>query len=183
MDVLAQCACDDTERRSLEATADELFAALADAPEDPDAFELLEMPMAFAGSPKALPAPQETPPVTALPSRREWSAADDRRMLALFKLHGAQWRLIARALPSPRSDDAVRNRLIRLKQHGRPTTPPASKPRVWGEGEGVRRPWTPTEDARLRALAGTSHSWRAVAKSFVGRTLQACRNRVFRLQA
>jgi hypothetical protein len=182
MDMLAQCACDDDERRSLEAVADELFAALADAPGAPDAFELLAMPAAFAGSPRALPTLEETTPVASLPLRRDWTAADDRHLLALFELHGARWRRIARASPSPRSDDAVRNRLFRLKQRGRPTTPPASKPRVWSEGEGTRRPWTPTEDARLRALARTSHSWLTVSRSFVGRTPHACRNRVFRLQ-
>jgi hypothetical protein len=183
MDVLAECACEQ-ERRDLEQTADHLFAALAACvpDSDDDAFELLAMPEPYAGKPQPLPTLEETIVTATLPppaKRQAWTEADDEHLLALFHAHGARWRRIARDAQSPRSDDAVRNRVARLTR--RAATPPADKSRARAEGAEPRRPWAREEDARLLELVRTTRAWSEVARAFVRRTPHACRNRVFRL--
>lgn len=181
MDVLAECACE-REQQELQNLADGVFAALGEYYLGDDAFELLAMPEPYAGAPQPLPKTNETLVNVPLPqrvNRQTWTEDDDAHLLALFQTHGARWRRIVRASASPRSDDAVRNRLTRLTQ--RAATPPADKPRARAEGAEPRRPWARDEDARLLALVKSTRSWGAVAEAFVGRTSHACRNRVFRL--
>lgn len=192
MEVLLQACASEGERRDLEDLADRLFAELAkDVPDDADAFELLAMPepRKYPGAPQPLPTIAESMPVAPLPPlppprrrRTDWTEDDDEHLLRLFDLYGSKWREIARASGSPRSDDAIRNRIQRLNE--RANTPPAAKPRApaaASAGEAPRRPWSEGEDKRLRELVETTRSWRSIACEFTGRTPHACRNRVFRL--
>jgi hypothetical protein len=200
MEILADCACE-KELRELQDIADRLFEALGacvpSAPGSPelDPLNLLSMPQPYTGNPPPVPTEYETIPETSPPlpirtARAEWTEEDDAHLLALFDEHGTRWRQIARASPRCRSDDAVRNRVTRLrlkglfKEAGRPQTPESAKTCVRSRGatlEGARVAWTSNEDELLRALVRTTRGWSAIAKSFKGRTPHACRNRVFRL--
>jgi hypothetical protein len=183
MEILADCACE-RERRELLATADRLFEALAACVPDADPFELLIMPEPSTGGPQPLPTIHESTPVVPLPPsqsrRQEWTKEDDEHLLALFDQCGARWRRIARASPTARSDDALRNRVARLKQ--KMNTPPAAKrTRRDPEEAPSRLSWTAEEDEVLLQAIAESHDWRAIARKLPPRTPHACRNRCFRL--
>ena len=181
MDVLLEACENENEWRELEELADSLFKALGDDGEDTDPFDFLKMPEAHIGSPRPLPTLETIPTVKLTRRRQDWSEEEDVRLLALFEEHGAHWRHIARASDISRSDDAIRNRIVRIKE--RAHTPPATKRRVHAMGRNAqqRRQWTEEEDRRLLEIVKNTRAWERVARELPGRTRQACRNRVFRL--
>ncbi len=142
-------------------------------------------------------------------SRKDWSEWEDRAIEKGVRECGTKWRAIAARLPG-RSDDAVRNRYVRLQglpggasQPGgaataaKAQTPPvgasgsapSSKPsrRQGAEPESgpTRQGWTDREDAIIvSAVIEVGHRWNQIAEMLPSkRTEHAIRNRWHRLQA
>ena len=95
---------------------------------------------------------------------------------------GPRWRTIAARLPL-RSDDAVRNRWLRLSGKVEPNAPRAS--RAIARDEQRRVGWSAKEDAIiLQAVAAVGNKWGLIAKMLPSeRTEHAIRNRHARIIA
>ena len=128
----------------------------------------------------ATPKPQ--PLRNAVPalvrSRKDWSEWEDRMIHEAVEELGLRWRAIASRLPG-RSDDAVRNRWLRLRS----TTPPPPRAKK-APSERARCGWTAQEDAIIGAAVGQIGSrWARIAVLLPNkRTEHAIRNRWHRLQ-
>jgi hypothetical protein len=133
-------------------------------------------PATPAQQPKPQPLRNAAPALVR--SRKDWSEWEDRRIHEAVAELGLRWRAIASRLPG-RSDDAVRNRWLRL----RATTPPPPRAKK-APSERVRCGWTAQEDAIIGAAVGQIGSrWARIAALLPNkRTEHAIRNRWHRLQ-
>jgi len=138
-----------------------------------------------------------------LAERKEWKLEEDEKILALVKVHGQKWRVIAAQLPG-RSDDAVRNRWNRIKEtdgdapssasaHGSVKPSNAAAPMSLTKAaaassrneERVERiSWSRREDETIVRLVGElGNKWNLIAFHLPGRTEHAIRNRFSRLSS
>jgi len=124
------------------------------------------------------PQPLKNAAPALVRSRKDWSEWEDNMIHQAVEELGLRWRAIASRLPG-RSDDAVRNRWLRLRS----TTP--APPRVKKDpSERARCGWTAQEDAIIAAAVGEIGSrWNRIAALLPNkRTEHAIRNRWHRLQ-
>jgi hypothetical protein len=112
------------------------------------------------------------------PRRFEYTGAIDRRIVELVKEHGKKWRFIASELDNVISDDAVRNRYMRLL--GVTHKPSARRSPSSSAG---RRYWSEEEDEQLaRAVQQYGMKWDQIRTlEFPEKTRQALRNRAQRM--
>jgi len=109
-------------------------------------------------------------------SKIAWSRDEDEIISESVERHGQKWSRIASLLPSPRTDDSVRNRWHRLQRKVVAAT---------GSGSGESTPddkrgdmWTEEEDRYIDHAVRVEHlKWRAIAANLPGRTESGCRNR------
>ena len=115
-------------------------------------------------------------------SRKDWSEWEDTTIKQTVAEVGLRWRAIASRLPG-RSDDAVRNRWLRLGGEGvhKPATAPRSRKEP---GEKQRQGWSAQEDAIIAAaVAEIGNRWNRIVELLPNkRTEHAIRNRWHRLQ-
>ena len=129
-----------------------------------DEFELLEMPIPDQG-------------------KRRWTAAEDQQLLAFHEVFGNQWRALSRM--ADRSEDALRNRFLRLSEADDSASNASSAStrlaRSPPERQG-RTSWTPEEDRVLKQMVDLhDNKWGDVVGSLPGRTPHGARNRLGRL--
>jgi len=136
-----------------------------------------------------------------LAERKEWKPEEDQQIIALVKVHGQKWRVIAAHLPG-RSDDAVRNRWNRVKEadadapshtsaNGSAKPAPSaltSQTKVEAlprnEERVERVSWSRREDETiLRLVNELGNRWNLIAVHLPGRTEHAIRNRYSRLSS
>ena len=116
-----------------------------------------------------------------------WTPEEDATIIRMVQLTGQKWSFIACALPG-RTDDAVRNRYLRL-QKKQSTTNTIPKPEV-AVGEGApNQPhvakkgdmWTTEEDKRImEGVAFHGFKWNTISTALPGRSANAVRNRYLR---
>ena len=114
--------------------------------------------------------------------RKDWSADEDETILLGVRELGPRWRTIAARLPL-RSDDAVRNRWLRLRGKVEPNNAPRASRAMRDEQRRVG--WSTNEDAIiLQAVADVGNKWGLIAKMLPSeRTEHAIRNRHARIIA
>tara|TARA_B100001057_G_scaffold489399_2_gene575570 strand:- start:315 stop:758 length:444 start_codon:yes stop_codon:yes gene_type:complete len=112
------------------------------------------------------------------PHRFEYTDDVDDRILELVKIHGRKWRFIAAKLDNVISDDAIRNRYMRLLG----ITPKPSG-RHSPSNSVSRRHWSEEEDEQLaRAVQQYGMKWDQIRTfEFPERTRQSLRNRAQRM--
>jgi len=128
------------------------------------------------------PQPLKNAAPALVRSRKDWSEWEDNMIHQAVEELGLRWRAIASRLPG-RSDDAVRNRWLRLGGEG--VSKPPSAPRARKEpGEKQRQGWSAQEDAIISAAVGEiGNRWNRIAALLPNkRTEHAIRNRWHRLQ-
>ena len=122
------------------------------------------------------------------PAKQGWTKKEDETILRTVREVGTKWSRIARELPG-RSDDAVRNRYIRIQRKPSVSTNnPSAEGDEGGEGkvETVTSKrgdmWTASEDeAVLRGVNEHGLKWQVISESLQGRSINAVRNRYLRL--
>ena len=120
--------------------------------------------------------------------RREWTSIEDELIMKQHQRLGSKWRVIARCLPH-RSEDSVRNRLVRLyqaqyphKQSPRPKRARGSWAPRLKDGNRTRHYWTPREDAIVVSFVREhGQKWNELQKLLKPRTSHAIRNRLVRI--
>ena len=123
---------------------------------------------ALAGAPK--PARQPRAPPSKI-DKQGWTREEDIAILQHVNIYGQKWSIIADGLPG-RTDDAVRNRFIRLQR------------KMFMQGHSTRGGdmWTPEEDAHIqKAVSTLGPRWQAIAELLPGRSPNAVRNRHLRV--
>lgn len=116
-----------------------------------------------------------------MPRRFEYTDEIDRRILELVRQHGKKWRLIAGELGGVITEDAVRNRYMRVNDH---TPKPLSARCARCVMQcSPRKYWTEKEDMRLaRAIEKYGTKWNIIHDvEFPDKTRQAIRNRAQRM--
>jgi hypothetical protein len=112
------------------------------------------------------------------PRRFEYTKEVDRRILELVTQHGKKWRMISGELGGGITDDAIRNRYMRLN---------GQTPRPWSARcvtqSRTRRYWTEEEDERLaQAIEKYGLKWNHIQETeFPEKSRQAIRNRADRM--
>ena len=122
------------------------------------------------------------------PAKQGWTKKEDETILRTVREVGTKWSRIARELPG-RSDDAVRNRYIRIQRKPSVSTNnPSAEGDEGGEGkvETVTSKrgdmWTASEDeAVLRGVNEHGLKWQVISGMLAGRSINAVRNRYLRL--
>tara|TARA_B110001450_G_C17465531_1_gene418042 strand:- start:110 stop:508 length:399 start_codon:yes stop_codon:yes gene_type:complete len=110
----------------------------------------------------------------------KYTAVIDSKIQGLVEQHGKRWRFIASELGGELTDDAIRNRYMRINCH---TPSPPSNRRTHSVTK--RRPrtcWTYEEDMRLaHAIEKYGMKWNHIQDiEFPDKTRQALRNRAHR---
>lgn len=113
--------------------------------------------------------------------RFEYTNDFDDRMLQLVNTHGKRWRFIATQLGNVISDDAIRNRYMRLS--GIAPTPSVGRLEPTPAPRRYRRYWTDEEDEQLAcAVQKYGMKWDLIhTLEFPGKTPHALRNRAERM--
>ena len=121
------------------------------------------------------------------PAKQGWTKKEDETILRTVREVGTKWSRIARELPG-RSDDAVRNRYIRIQRKPSVSTnnPSAEATNKEGKVETVTSKrgdmWTASEDeAVLRGVNEHGLKWQVISGMLAGRSINAVRNRYLRL--
>jgi len=121
----------------------------------------------------------------AVLTKQGWTPEEDETIVRMVQLTGQKWSFIACALPG-RTDDAVRNRYLRL-QKKMAAAACSNKPAVTSEDlaevQATKKGdmWTVEEDARI--IEGVQHhgfKWQQIAAMLPGRSANAVRNRYLR---
>ena len=116
--------------------------------------------------------------------KQGWTPEEDETIVRMVQLNGQKWSVIACALPG-RTDDAVRNRYLRLQK--KKSTLGGNKPTVTSadlaECQATKKGdmWTAEEDAKI--MEGVQHhgfKWQLIAHELPGRSANAVRNRYLR---
>ena len=98
------------------------------------------------------------------PGKQGWKQDEDQTIVRMVEVSGQKWSSIAAVLPG-RTDDAVRNRYLRLQ-------------RKQEQGEKKGDMWTAEEDRRIReAVLYHGRKWHEIAAGLPGRSANAVRNR------
>ena len=119
-----------------------------------------------AGGP-IVAAPQRRRARAEGPGKQGWTVEEDQTILRVVEETGQKWSSIAAVLPG-RTDDAVRNRFLRL-----------SRKEARGEKRGDM--WTAEEDKQIReAVQQHGLKWHEIAVELPGRSANAVRNRYLR---
>ena len=129
--------------------------------------------------------------------KRNWTPKDDNSIFAAIQKHGCKWRAIARELRIG-SDDAIRNRALRLEAVQSDRIPPKTLDILKScmrarkshpcEAKSTHRPYTLQEDAVIRNyLKGNDgpRSWQSLREESLSlslRTVHSIRNRAYRLE-
>ena len=129
------------------------------------------------------------PPKATGEGKQGWTREEDETIVAMVLAEGQKWSRIAAVLPD-RTDDAVRNRYLRLQRKT------AELPGAWGGAAGavVTREdlqasemakkgdmWSPEEDATIRdGVHMHGQKWQLIAQQLPGRSANAVRNRYLR---
>lgn len=111
-----------------------------------------------------------------------WTREEDETIVRMVQITGQKWSRIAAVLPG-RTDDAVRNRYLRLqrKKAHEPGAPVTQDDLVECETAKKGDMWTPEEDAAI--MDGVSRiglKWQQIATALPGRSANAVRNRYLR---
>ena len=120
------------------------------------------------------------------PPKQGWTKREDETILRTVREIGTKWSRIARELPG-RSDDAVRNRYIRIQRKPGNTTADTEKmeggePRVETVTSKRGDMWTASEDeAVLKGVNEHGLKWQVISSMLAGRSINAVRNRYLRL--
>ena len=121
------------------------------------------------------------------PAKQGWTKKEDETILRTVREVGTKWSRIARELPG-RSDDAVRNRYIRIQRKPSVSTNNPTEGDEAGETkvETVTSKrgdmWTASEDeAVLRGVNEHGLKWQVISGMLAGRSINAVRNRYLRL--
>ena len=122
-----------------------------------------------AGGPIAA-APQRRRARAEGPGKQGWTVEEDQTILRMVEETGQKWSSIAVVLPG-RTDDAVRNRFLRLQRKA-------------AQGEKRGDMWTAEEDKQIReAVQINGLKWHEIAAELNGRSANAVRNRYLRCMA
>jgi len=122
----------------------------------------------------------------AVLTKQGWTPEEDETIVRMVQLTGQKWSFIACALPG-RTDDAVRNRYLRLQKKMHAAAACSNKPAVTSEDlaevQATKKGdmWTVEEDARI--IEGVQHhgfKWQQIAAMLPGRSANAVRNRYLR---
>ena len=96
------------------------------------------------------------------PGKQGWKQDEDQTIVRMVEVSGQKWSSIAAVLPG-RTDDAVRNRYLRLQ-------------RKQEQGEKKGDMWTAEEDRRIReAVLHHGLKWHEIAAELPGRSANAVR--------
>mmetsp|Transcript_36078 Transcript_36078/g.84270 ORF Transcript_36078/g.84270 Transcript_36078/m.84270 type:complete len:204 (-) Transcript_36078:80-691(-) len=123
------------------------------------------------------------PPIKSDKRKQGWTSEEDDSILRLVQLEGQKWACVASRLEG-RSDDAVRNRYIRLMRKQA-----ALEGSGLADARGLKQGdmWTAQEDAvvlhatrEYESMGGCYPSWKQIAKKVPGRSANAVRNRYLR---
>ena len=120
-------------------------------------------------APGAMPQPttQRRKARSEGPGKQGWKHEEDQTIVRMVEVSGQKWSSIAAVLPG-RTDDAVRNRYLRLQ-------------RKHQAGEKKGDMWTAEEDRRIReAVLQHGLKWHEIASELPGRSANAVRNRYLR---
>ena len=147
-----------------------VHTAAAALPPSPNS-QLAQQPQApLAGGPFAAPGPtpvQRRKARSEGPGKQGWKQEEDQAIVRMVEGSGQKWSSIAAVLPG-RTDDAVRNRYLRLQ-------------RKHAQGEKKGDMWTAEEDKRIReAVLHHGLKWHEIAAELPGRSANAVRNRYLR---
>ena len=126
-------------------------------------------------------------------TKQGWSQDEDNCILRFVSTHGQKWSLLASELPG-RTDDAVRNRFLRLFKKVKGSGVKGAKgvngtPEVTIRGAAVDdctaiktgEMWTSEEDRRIKeGVATFGLKWQLIAERLPGRSANAVRNRYLR---
>lgn len=116
--------------------------------------------------------------------KQGWTPQEDETIVRMVQLTGQKWSFIAGALPG-RTDDAVRNRYLRLqkKKSSNPSERSAVTSADLVECHSTKKGdmWTPEEDALiLEGVRIHGYKWQLIAGELPGRSANAVRNRYLR---
>ena len=124
--------------------------------------------------------------------REGWTRDEDAKIMQSVATSGQRWAAIAAVLPG-RSDDAVRNRYLRLQRKKQVSEQQAAEaaaeeedgdPAVKGERQSSFKKgemWTEEEDELImKAMMSFGQNWQAVSQRVPGRSAHAVRNRFLR---
>ena len=147
----------------------------------------------LASQQAAQPTPQSMGllkrPRSDQPCKQGWTKKEDEIILRTVREVGTKWSRIARELPG-RSDDAVRNRYIRIQRKPTTTTTAETETMEGDEGGAPKDVvtskrgdmWTASEDeAVLKGVNEHGLKWQVISESLQGRSINAVRNRYLRL--
>ena len=151
--------------------------AMAAPPVHAEMARVQPVPNSSVASPPSVPSAQHLERGTCGSMKRGWTTAENNQILAHVQQHGPKWSVLAALLG--RTDDAVRNRYLRLQ-----------KKRLASERHGsvqdVKIPrcgdmWTTEEDATIReAVHQHGLQWQLISDLLPGRSSNAVRNRYVR---
>lgn len=111
-----------------------------------------------------------------------WTREEDETIVRMVQITGQKWSRIAAVLPG-RTDDAVRNRYLRLqrKKAHEPGAPVTQDDLVECETAKKGDMWTPEEDAAImNGVSRIGLKWQQIATALPGRSANAVRNRYLR---
>ena len=120
--------------------------------------------------PQEQPAGSKPRRAHAAANRVGWSKDEDEFILDRVHAQGMQWSVIASALPG-RTDDAVRNRYLRLVKRAETGDVKAGAGDMWTNEEDI---------AILDGVAQHGFKWMQIALALPGRSANAVRNRYLR---
>ena len=113
-----------------------------------------------------------------------WTPEEDETIVRMVEITGQKWSFIANALPG-RTDDAVRNRYLRLqkKKHSSGEEKPHVTTADLSECQATKKGdmWTAEEDAKIMdGVRQNGFKWQMIASDLPGRSANAVRNRYLR---
>ena len=141
---------------------------------------------ASVSAPQQLPRSQTSVRRRATKGKHGWTREEDTKIVQYVQLTGQKWAVIAALLPG-RTDDAVRNRYLRLQKKTRSgevldaTAVMTSQDLIECESSKKGDMWTDQEDARIMdAVARYGQKWQTISECLPGRSANAVRNRFLR---
>ena len=112
--------------------------------------------------------------------KQGWTPEEDATIVRMVQLTGQKWSFIACALPG-RTDDAVRNRYLRLQKKKSTAKNVTSADLIDCQATKKGDMWTAEEDAKImEGVSVHGYKWQQIASVLPGRSANAVRNRFLR---